>query len=325
MNVSVSYRSVGTFRSRFFAAVDDVSLTIPAGRVVALVGESGCGKSTIARALVGLVQPTHGTICLDGVALGRRRPREQRLRVQMVFQNPKASLNPRRSVRATLAEALTAAGAGIDIANGATTALPASLDDRIAALLGDVDLPSSVLDRRPGQLSGGQCQRVAIARALALDPDFIVADEITAALDATVAASVIALLRRQADERGTGVLFITHDLGAVAHIADSVAVMYLGRIVEHGPSAQMLTRPRHPYTRGLLEARPDIAVRRSHPVSIVGEINDSADVGCRFAPRCPTASHDCRAVQPDLASSELVDHRVACHHPITIEPVLTHP
>ncbi len=310
--VSVRYRVPALFGWRHVTAAQEVSLDIAAGRVVALVGESGCGKSSIARAIVGLTPIAAGGVYLDHLPLGRRRRLGDRLAVQMIFQNPRAALNPRRTVRAALDEALSVA-----------SRTPAAGDrPELTQLLASVSLSEQLLDRRPAELSGGQCQRVAIARAIALRPRFLLADEATAALDATVAAGTVALFRRLADEYGLGVLLITHDLRTVEWIADEVAVMYLGRMVEHGWTRDVLTQPRHPYTAALIDARPSLRARPLQRLTVRGEVDDSSWEGCQFAPRCPYATDVCRSTRPPLSPSgqgadrTSTTHRLACHHPL---------
>lgn len=301
-DVSVHYRVPAWFGSRTVTAVDGVSLRIEPGKVVGLVGESGCGKSSIARAIVGLTEPAAGQVLLGDASLGRRRSRAERHAVQMIFQNPRASLNPRRTVREALIEAL--AVIGVDGTHQA---------QKLHDLLDSVSLSDELLDRLPAQLSGGQCQRVAIARALALKPRFLLADEATAALDATVAAGMVALFRKLADEYDLGVLLITHDLHTVEWIADEVAVMYLGRLVEHGTVDTVLERPLHPYTACLLDARPSLRPRGPRRFELRGEATDSAPGGCQFAPRCPVVSEVCHLDRPGLTQGS---HRLACHHPL---------
>lgn len=301
-NLSVDYRVPAWFGSRTVPAVAEVSLEIAPGQVVGLVGESGCGKSSIARAIVGLTETSGGQVLLGDEPLGRRRTRSERHAVQMIFQNPRASLNPRRSVREALTEAL--AVVGVDGPHR---------DRKLHDLLDSVSLSEELLDRLPAQLSGGQCQRVAIARALAMKPKFLLADEATAALDATVAAGTVALFRKLADDYDLGVLLITHDLHTVEWIADQVAVMYLGRMVEQGAVDEVLERPRHPYTACLLDARPSLRPGGPRRFELRGEVVDSATDGCQFAPRCPVATAICHVDRPSLTPGS---HRLACHHPL---------
>jgi oligopeptide/dipeptide ABC transporter ATP-binding protein len=306
-HLSVRYRTPTGFGSRAVDAVQDVSLSVAPGQVVALVGESGCGKSSIARAIVGLTHVAEGEISLGGAALGRRRRAADRHAVQMIFQNPRASLNPRRTIRDTLMEAVAVTGRHTK----------AEARAELHRLLESVALSDDLLGRLPAQLSGGQCQRVAIGRALALRPRFLLADEATAALDATVAAGTVTLFRQLADEYGLGVLLITHDLHTVEWIADEVAVMYLGRMVEHGQATDVLAQPGHPYTACLMDARPTLDARSERRFELRGEVEDSSAVGCRFAPRCPLATEICRSTRPELSSAT---HGLACHHPLERTP-----
>lgn len=301
--VSVRYGVAARWGRSHVTAVDDVSFDVAPGRILALVGESGCGKSSIARSIVGLNQISAGGIHVGDAPLGRHRRASDRLAVQMIFQNPRASLNPRRTVRDALLEALVIAARRRKV----------DPERELGELLSSVALPEAVLDRRPDALSGGQCQRVAIARALALRPRFLLADEATAALDATVAAGTVRLFRKLADTYGLGVLLITHDLRTVEWIADEVAVMYLGRIVEHGTAAEVLDRPRHPYTACLIDARPSLHGPQAARVQLRGDVDDSAGEGCRFAPRCPRAAERCRTTRPPLTATA---HRLACHFPL---------
>jgi len=254
-NASLSYAGRRD-RAQRHRAVDDVSLEVAPGEIVGLVGESGCGKSTLARAVVGLQRPDSGRVLVDGVALadlGRRERRAHRRVAQMVFQNPSSSLDPHRTVRASISEALSVSGA---VPRGRRTA-------RVGELLDLVGLDQAVATRRPRQLSGGQCQRVAIARALAVGPRLLVCDEPVTALDVSVQARILNLLMDLRDDLGTGCLFITHDLSVLAQLADRIAVMHEGRIVEVGPAPRVLGDPQHAQTRRLLAAVP----RFSHATS----------------------------------------------------------
>lgn len=288
-------------------AVRDVTLTMHAGHVVGLVGESGSGKSSVARAIVGLAPISAGTVRLAGQPFGNESSRAQRRAVQMVFQNPRASLNPRRTVEQTLVEAVECGS--LHTANTA---------DRVAELLDAVALPTSLLGRRPQQMSGGQCQRIAIARALAVNPQFVLADEVTASLDAVIAAGVVALLRRLATSHNIGVLLITHDLRTVERIADWIAVMYLGKVVEQGSAQKILAAPRHPYTAALLAARPSLDVRRHQPLPLLNEIGLLSNTGCQFAPRCNYSTKECTTTDPTLS---IDDCPVACHHPLDCDSI----
>ena len=286
VEVEFRSRSRGTVR-----AVDGVSLTVERGQVVGLVGESGCGKSSLARAVVGLEHVSAGSVLLEGervAPLGWRRRSAHDVRMQMVFQNPYGSLNPRRTIGSQLRDGLR------------TPAAASDPDGEVRRLLDLVGLGPEVADRYPHQFSGGQRQRIVIARALAADPDVLVADEPVTALDASSQAQVVNLLVRLVGELGLGMLFISHDLALVHEIADVTAVMYLGRIVEAGPTAQVWSAPRHPYTRALIDALPRISATPTLPVSLRGEVPDAARIpsGCRFRPRCPFATDVCHEDPP---------------------------
>jgi oligopeptide/dipeptide ABC transporter ATP-binding protein len=291
-------------------AVDGVDLDVRRGETLGLVGESGCGKSTLGNALLRLVEPTAGTVELDGTeltGLGRRRMRAMRRRAVMVFQDPYASLDPRRSVGDAVAEPLVVHG----LHGG-----PASRRRRVAELLELVGIPAGAAERYPHEFSGGQRQRIGIARALAGEPDLVVADEAVASLDVSIQAQVINLLRRLQRELGLTVLFISHDLAAVRHVSDRIAVMYLGRVVEVGPAHQVTSDPQHPYTRALLSAvpRPDpVAERRREPVQLLDDVPSASDVpsGCRFRTRCPSAFEACPRIDPRLLEVR-PGHRAAC-------------
>ena len=285
-------------------AVDGVSLRLQEGRTLAVVGESGCGKSTLARLCALMEEPTSGTVRIagqDAAGSGRRR---LQLRNQMVFQNPYGSLNPRRTVGDTLVEPLTINGRG-------------SRAERVAEarrMIARVGLRPEAFDRYPHQFSGGQRQRVAIARALMLRPPVVTADEPVSALDVSVQAQVLNLLRDLQDELGTAYLFISHDISVVRHMAGDVLVMYAGRPAEQGPAGPVLGDPRHPYTRMLLASTPFVdPARRTAKVVVRGEPPSPLVLhpGCAFSGRCPHARDRCRAERPRLRP---VDGRdVACH------------
>lgn len=285
-------------------AVRGVDLAVDSGETVGLVGESGCGKSSLGRMIVGLQAMTSGSIQFRGRALDAALRGQGRRQIQMVFQHPAASLNPKMTVEAMLAEPLRLL-MGLD---------GDPLSRRIDELLGGVGLDSAYRSRRPSQLSGGQQQRVAIARALACEPDLVVLDEPTASLDQSVRSRVVALLCEIQHARGVAYLFISHDLATVRRIADRVAVMYLGRIVELAPTEQLFEHPAHPYTRALLSAAPqlDPAARRERIV-LRGETPNPArlPVGCSFQDRCSLVHDRCRKAVPMLASMD-GHHLVEC-------------
>ncbi|MEV3982910.1 ABC transporter ATP-binding protein [Nonomuraea sp. NPDC049758] len=269
-------------------AVAGASLTVRAGEVVGLVGESGCGKSTLARAVCGLNPVTHGSIAFEGqqvTPLGLRR--RKLTGIQMVFQDPYASLNPRRRVGDQIADGLRTAGD--------TRTDPADLLERVG-------LPREFAGRHPHEFSGGQRQRIAIARALAARPRLLIGDEPISALDASAQAQVARLMRDLAVDSGAGLLFISHDLSVVRLIADRIAVMYLGKIVEVGETAEVWDDPKHPYTRALLGAIPKPDGMGVLPAELAGDVPDPANPpgGCRFNPRCPLVMEVCREKEPDF-------------------------
>lgn len=287
-------------------AVRGVNLDLARGETLALVGESGCGKSSTARVIVGLASPTSGSVRLNGEDLhARLHDRSVRRQAQMVFQHPDQSLNPHFTVARTVAEPARLLGDGGDV------------EERVVQALRTVGLGAQYRNRRSRELSGGQQQRVAIARALICDPDLVVLDEPTASLDQSVRARVIALLRELQEQRQVGYLFISHDLPTVRRIADRVAVMYLGRIVEVAPAEELFQDPRHPYTQALLAAAP-IAdpTNRTRAVPLAGETPSAArlPVGCAFQDRCHSVVDTCRSKAP-LLTEVARNHEVECFVP----------
>ena len=289
-------------------AVDDVSFEIARGETLALVGESGCGKSTIARMLVGLYKPSRGQVRFDGVDLSKLSSpsgRQMRSRLQMIFQDPYASLNPRWKVADIIAEPIRV---------HRTMSGEDAIAARIEALLKQVGLSGADAAKYPHQFSGGQRQRLSIARALASRPDFLVCDEPTSALDVSVQAQVLNLMRDIQRADGLTYLFISHNLAVVNHVADRVGVMYLGRIVELAPKRRLFEMPQHPYTRMLLDAIPVIDGSGKTRTAVSGEVPNPLNPpsGCTFHPRCPLARDRCRSERPLLRSSA-DGSQVACH------------
>jgi len=301
---------------RVLHAVADVSLGVGRGEILGVVGESGCGKTTLARCISGRSHPSSGTVSLDGMTLGSSRTVAERRAVQMVFQDPFSSLNPRMSIGRMLAELLRV-----------NEVVPRSeVSSRCRSIVGQVGLPSSALDQLPGAFSGGQRQRIAFARAIAVEPRIIVADEPLSSLDVSVQATILELIRRLREDLGTAFVFISHDLGVVRQLADTVAVMYLGRVVEKGSASTVFGDPRHPYTRALIEAAPRLSGDRSPlHARLSGEPPSPIDLpsGCAFHPRCPRAEAICSTEAPHLAdvdaqltgssANHVMNHQSACH------------
>jgi peptide/nickel transport system ATP-binding protein len=292
-------------------ALDGVSFAIRRGETFALVGESGCGKSTVARCVVGLYRPSAGTIAFDGIALAEPRTRREavplRRRIQMIFQDPYASLDPRWRVRDIIAEPLVTYG---------LVAGKVELRMRVAELLRQVGLSPTDADKYPHEFSGGQRQRISIARALAARPEFLVCDEPTSALDVSVQAQILNLMKDLQAEFGLTYLFISHNLAVIYQISNRVGVMYLGRLVEIAETGRLFESPRHPYTRTLIDTIPRLDAvdgdgREREPVA--GEVPDPIDPppGCAFHPRCPFASERCRRERPELIEAD--GTQVACH------------
>lgn len=292
-------------------AVDEVSIEVQAGETLGLVGESGCGKSTLGRSILRLIEPTAGKVLFDGTdvtALAPKQMRRLRRAMQIIFQDPVGSLNPRMTVRAMLGEPMRIHGLVADTAEE---------DARVEELLLRVGLSPDVMGRYPHEFSGGQRQRLGIARTLSVSPRFVVADEPVSALDVSIQAQIVNLLMDLQEESGISFLFIAHDLHVVAHVSHRVAVMYLGRIVEVAEASELIARPRHPYTKALLDAVPRAepgAQRRQHQL-LKGEVPSpiAPPPGCAFHPRCPIAERGlCDKKRPllrDLGNG----HEAACH------------
>ncbi|NDV52006.1 ABC transporter ATP-binding protein [Salipiger sp. PrR003] len=295
-------------KARTVRAVENVSLSVAPGSSVGLVGESGCGKSTASRAILRLEEPTAGRVTFDGIDVASASPAEMRRlrqRMQFIFQDPYASLNSRRSIRKTLEEPLKVHGIGDSADRRA----------RAEAILSEVGLPRDAMGRFPHEFSGGQRQRIGIARALVLEPDLVVADEPVSALDVSVQAQILRLLDDLREKRTLSFLFVSHDLGVIRHFCDTTCVMYLGHVVESGPTQEIMDDPAHPYTVLLRQSSPiPDPANRVKPPRIAGEIPSPANPpsGCPFHTRCPRAIAACRESMP--ATKEIAPGRqVACH------------
>lgn len=301
-------RFVGRLPRQTLTAVSGVSFEIAQQETLAFVGESGSGKSTVARMVVGLLPPTSGQVFVDGISMsapGHSAARERlRQRMQMIFQDPFASLNPRWRVDRIIAEPIRAFGLMTD---------DAAIEGRVGELLKLVRLDPADGKKYPHEFSGGQRQRIAIARALSANPEFIVCDEPTSALDVSVQAQILNLMRDLQDRLGLTYLFISHNLAVVRQMATRIGVIYLGRLAEIGPGEELFRQPRHPYTRMLLDAVPDLEMVGRQRKPIVGEIPNpiSPPSGCAFHPRCPLAAERCKIEQPQM--TVVGDVQVACH------------
>jgi peptide/nickel transport system ATP-binding protein len=298
-------RMVAREGRRTLRAVDGISFAIPKGTTLSLVGESGCGKSTVARLAVGLYAPTAGSVHFDGRDLGAARASaDQRRRMQMIFQDPYASLNPRWRVKHIIAEPIRAFG---------LVTTKAQEETRVAELLTQVGLSPLDGDKFPHEFSGGQRQRISIARALSSNPEFLVCDEPTSALDVSVQAQILNLMKELQQRLGLTYLFISHNLAVVRQVSDRIGVMYLGRLAELAPAESLFRRPRHPYTRALMEAIPDLDMTGRERIPVGGEVPSpiTPPSGCAFHPRCPLANDRCKRERPEMKPAG--DALVACH------------
>jgi oligopeptide transport system ATP-binding protein len=299
----------------YVRAVDGVSFSIPRGRALGLVGESGCGKTTVGRAVVRLIEPTSGRVIFDGCdifSLSQKQMSRMRRHMQIIFQDPYGSLNPRMTVGAALGEPLMVHG--IETADGSVVYSRRLARERVAELLSIVGLPAEAANRYPHEFSGGQRQRIGIARALALNPKFIVCDEPVSSLDVSVQAQILNLLRGLGRQFNLTYLFIAHDLAVVKHICDRIAVMYLGEIIEEAETEELFAHPLHPYTQALLASIPiPVARAKGYRPQLKGDVPTPIDPpsGCRFHTRCPIAIEECKQAKPPLKELR-PGHRVAC-------------
>lgn len=291
-------------------AVDDVSFTVERGKTLGIVGESGCGKSTTGRSILRLIEPTAGEVFFEGrniAKLSKKEMRKLRKDMQIIFQDPFSSVDPRMSVGEIIAEPIRINGLIKD---------KAELEKRVAELMDIVGLAPRLINSYPHELDGGRRQRIGIARALALNPKFIVCDEPVSALDVSIQAQILNLLKKLQKDMGLTYIFITHNLSVVNHFSDDIAVMYLGKVIEKAPAEELFANPIHPYTKALLSAipTPDIAPKKER-IILRGEISSPINLPdeCRFAPRCNHACEGCTACDPTL-SEYTSGHFVACHY-----------